>query len=189
MRKHSGNGMKLLTHFPRLTTIALSYVAAFLVFGLLGEQFFHDALAPFGLAGAFIAGALYTFSFTSSIGALLLVALVPYYPAGVIAVIGGIGALAADVFIFNFIRHNLDKEVERVSRSALVCRVGAKGLFCTRWFRALLGFLVIASPLPDELGAALLSAAKMKSGDFTLIAFIADILGIYALVSAFSFLS
>ena len=171
-----------IKHFPRLTTIVLSYAAAFLVFGLLGAQFFHDLLAPFGIFGIFIAGVFYTFSFTSSIGALILVTVAPYFPTGVIAVVGGAGALAADLAIFNFVKHDLKKEVDRIANSAFICAVGAKNIFCQQWFRNVFGAFILASPLPDELGVAMMSTGKISKGNFALISFIVDVVGIYVLV-------
>ncbi len=68
----------MINHYPRLTAIALSYIAAAILFLFLGENFFHTLIAPLGIIGIFIAGALYTYSFTASIGALLLIALAPH---------------------------------------------------------------------------------------------------------------
>ncbi len=49
-----------------------------------------------------------------------------------------------------------------------------------------MGALVIASPIPDEIGIAIMSSAKIDTVSFALLTFIADVLGIYALVSAAS---
>lgn len=173
----------MLKRFPHLTTIAFSYVAALLLFFFLGEQFFHNLLTPFGIAGVFIAGALYTYSFSSAAGAVLLLALAPYYSPGVIAVVGGLGAVAADLTIFRFITHDLKKEVGRIAKSALVCQIGAKAIFCKQWFRNALGFMILASPAPDELGIAMISTTKISKETFVVLMFIADMVGIYLLVS------
>ncbi|HEY4474031.1 MAG TPA: hypothetical protein VI957_02630 [Candidatus Paceibacterota bacterium] len=176
--------MKPFIFYPRLTTIALSYIAAVLVFFFLGENFFHNLIVPLGIIGIFIAGSLYTYSFTASTGALLLIALAPHYPAGMIAVVGGIGATLADFTLFRFIGNSLHKEITRLSKSKLVCEIGATSLFCKAWFRNALGALILASPFPDELAIALMSAAKIRKETFIWLTFIADTVGIYLLVSA-----
>ena len=176
----------MLKHFPRLTTITLSYVAAGLVFIFLGPKFFQTLIVPFGIIGVFAAGALYTYSFTTSIGALLLIALLPYHSVGVMAVVGGIGAAVADFTIFKLIRNDLKKEVDRIATSKLIQQIGCRGIFCKRWFRDLLGAIVIASPLPDEVGVAMMSTAKIKKETFILLTFIADVIGIYLLVNIFT---
>ena len=175
----------MLRHYPRLTTIALSYVAAGVLLLLLGAPFFQNLIVPFGIFGVLFAGALYTYSFTTSLGALLLIALAPYHPAGVIAVVAGIGAASADFLIFKFIRHDLKKEVHRIGSSKLirqVCESG--GILCKKWARNVLGVLIMASPFPDEIGIAMMSTTRMKKESFLLLALIVDILGIYLLVSA-----
>ncbi len=174
----------MIKHFPRLTTIALSYVAVFVVFILIGPSLFSKIVTPLGLLGIFVAGMLYTYSFTTSIGALLLLPFALHYPAGVIAVIGGIGSVFADFTIFKIIRHDLNKEVQRIASSKVVHRLGRAPLFREAWFRDIVGALIIASPIPDEMGIAIMSNAKIEDASFALLAFIADMFGIYVLVSA-----
>ena len=176
----------MLEHFPRLTTIGLSYVAAFLVFGFLGPNFFSQFITPLGIAGIFLAGLLYTYSFTTSIGAILLLPFALHYPAGFIAVIGGIGSLFGDLTIFSLLRNNLHKEVDRLAKCTPMRRLGATPLFRNIWFRDIVGALVIASPIPDEIGIGIMSSAKIDTASFALLTFIADMVGIYLLVSAVS---
>lgn len=173
----------MLKHYPRFTTIALSYVAAGLLFIFLGPEFFQTLILPFGIFGVIVAGALYTYSFTTAIGALLLIALIPYHPIGVLAVVGGIGATLADFTIFKFVRDDLKKEVRRFGASKMIQNVcSANGILCKKWMRNLMGVMIMASPFPDELGIAMMSTTKMKRETFLLLAFIVDIIGIYLLV-------
>jgi len=176
----------MIEHFPRLTTIGLSYVAAFLVFAFLGPEFFSMYITPLGIFGIFLAGILYTYSFTTSIGALLLIPFALHYPPGFVAVIGGIGSLFGDLTIFSIIKNDLHKEVQRIASSRAMRRLGATPLFRSRWFRDILGALVIASPIPDEIGIAIMSSAKIDTASFALLSFIADMLGIFLLVGAVS---
>jgi len=174
----------VVKHFPHLTTVFLSYIAAFLLFLFLGPDFFRNLILPFGALGLFIAGMLYTYSFTASTGAVLLITLAPLYPPGVIAVIAGIGATLADVTIFRLIRNDLKEEVHRIGSSLIMRRIGGAPLFRDHWFRDVLGALILASPLPDEIGIAIMASAKIKEGPFSLLTFISDTIGIYLLVIA-----
>ncbi len=174
----------MLKHFPRLTTVALSYLAAFLLLTFLGHDVFEDLILPFGIFGIFVAGMLYTYSFTASIGALLIVAIANDYSPGLIAVVGGIGSLVSDVTIFKLVRNDLHKEVARIGRAPLMKRLGATPVFRERWFRDALGALVVASPLPDEIGIGIMASTKIKEDAFLYLAFIADMVGIYVLVTA-----
>lgn len=174
----------MLKHYPRFTTIALSYLAAGLLFIFLGASFFQELILPFGMFGVAIAGALYTYSFTASIGALLLISLAPFHPVGVLAVVGGVGATIADYTIFKFVRDDLKKEVKRFGASKMIRNIcSADGILCRSWMRNLLGTAIMASPFPDELGVAMMSTTKMRQGTFLMLAFIVDMLGIYLLVT------
>ncbi len=178
----------MFKRFPRLTTVVLSYVAAFFLLMFVGPEFFETLILPFGLIGVFVAGMLYTFSFTASLGALLLVSIAHDFSPGIIAVVGGIGALISDLTILKFINNDLHKEVLRLSKSRAAKWLGATPVFRNRWFRDALGALVIASPLPDEMGVAILASTKIKEDAFMYLAFIADMVGIYLLVSGAAFL-
>lgn len=173
----------MFKRFPRLTTILLSYLAAFLVFAFLGPEFFNNLVGPLGVFGIFIAGMLYTYSFTTSIGAILLIPFALHYPAGFVSVVGGIGSLFGDLTIFSIIRNDLHKEVTHIASSRFMRRLGATPLFRDRWFRDVFGALIIASPLPDEFGIAIMSSAKIDTTSFALLSFIADMIGIYILVT------
>jgi hypothetical protein len=174
----------VLKHFPRLTTVALSYVAAFLLFLFLGPDFFEGLILPFGLLGILVAGVLYSYSFTASVGALILVSVAHDYAPGVAAVVGGIGALLADIAIFKFIREDLKREIGHIAKTEFMRLIGSVPIVKERWFRNVFGALILASPFPDEIGIAIMASAKIEEGTFTLLAFIADMFGIYLLVIA-----
>lgn len=173
-------------HYPHLVSIGLSYIAAILLFSFLGPDFFEGLIKPFGLIGVFVAGALYTYSFTASIGALILISIAGDYAPGTIAVIGGIGSLMSDVAIFTFIRNDFKKEIAQITRTPAMRVLSGMLIFKARWFRDAVGAAVLASPLPDEIGIAIMASTRIEQGVFTMLAFIADMIGIYLLVSAAS---
>jgi hypothetical protein len=53
-----------------------------------------------------------------------------------------------------------------------------------RSVRNTLGFLIIASPLPDEIGVALISMTRMDETTFRTLDFAANAFGIYVLAIA-----
>ena len=155
-----------------------------MVFLLLGPTYLGAYITPLGVVGIFIAGLLYTYSFTTSIGAILLLPFIMYYPLGVIAVIGGLGSLFGDLTLFRLVRNDLHKEVQHIASSKFIRRLGVTPLIREPWFRDVIGALILASPIPDEIGIAIMATAKIETATFMLIAFMADVLGIYLLVSA-----
>jgi hypothetical protein len=125
---------------------------------------------------------LYTYSFTASLGALLLISVAHEYSPGVIAVVAGVGSLISDVAIFKLLRNDLKKEVARIGKSEILKRLGAAPVFREKWFRDTFGAAILASPFPDEIGIAIMASTKIKEDTFTLLAFIADMVGVYLLV-------
>jgi hypothetical protein len=98
----------------------------------------------------------------------------------VTALLGSLGAVCGDLFIFYFIRDRLSGHLtELISERGMPKRL--KRLFkmrMFRWFTFLLGGIIIASPLPDELGIGLLGFSKMKLSWFVPISFIFNFFGI-----------
>ena len=171
----------MFKHFPQFTAVILTYLLAFGVFAALGPATAHAIVAPLGIGGIIVAGALYTYGFTASIGAVLLFALAPDYSPVLLALLGGLGATVADLTIFGFFKGTLHKEVNKVASIPAIKFVIKSRLFRSAWVRDLLGFLIIASPLPDEIGIALISMTRMTKSTFRIVDFSANVLGIYFL--------
>ncbi|MDO8658949.1 MAG: hypothetical protein Q7K55_09495, partial [Candidatus Levybacteria bacterium] len=51
------------------------------------------------------------------------------------------------------------------------------------WTLPVIGAIIIASPLPDEIGVSLISISKMKTYRFLLLSFILNSIGIFSIVS------
>lgn len=176
----------MIKNYPHLTFILYSYVVAILLFVLLGDKFFHQLVTPFGIGGIFVAGMMYSYSFTIGLGALLLPAFLEHFSPGVIAVIGGLGGTFADATLFKLFKDNLKIELKRFGATKFMQTVAKLPFMNHRWFRDILGMLVIISPLPDEIGIAIMASAHLSENKFRLLSLTANIAGIYLLVSAAS---
>ena len=171
----------MFKHYPKLSAIALTYLLAFGVFAALGPDTAHHLVEPLGIGGIIVAGALYTYGFTASLGAVVLFALVPDYSPVMLALLGGFGATVADLTIFRFMKGTLHKEVLKISHSPIIKYIVQSRAARTKWIRNAAGFFIIASPLPDEIGIALISMTRMNEETFRIVDFCANVLGIYAL--------
>jgi uncharacterized membrane protein YdjX (TVP38/TMEM64 family) len=47
-----------------------------------------------------------------------------------------------------------------------------------------LGAIIIASPLPDEMGVGLMGISKLKTSQFILLSFVLNAIGIFIVVTA-----
>ncbi len=132
------------------------------------------------LLGSFIAGMFFTSTFTVAPATATLGELARAGSLLEVAALGGLGAMVGDMVIFRFVRDRLSDHLMEYLKLAGGTERLAELLMrkSTRWFSWILGGLLIASPLPDELAVTLLGASKMKTGYFMLISFAFNALGI-----------
>lgn len=174
----------MFKHYPKLSAILLTYPLALGIFAAIGPETMHLIVEPWGTGGIFVAGALYTYGFTASAAMFIIPAFLPHYSPIAIALIAGLGATLADVTIFRLLKGNLKKEIQRVAKIPTVKRVLGTPLMKIKAVRNIIGFLIITSPFPDELGIAFLTMAKMDEPTFRIVSFAANVLGVYLLASA-----
>lgn len=142
-----------------------------------------SALHRFSIFGIIIAGMFFTSIFTTApaIAALGELSLV-YHPV-VVAFLGAAGAILGDLVIFRFVKDRFSSDLSellatRTSGDRIKKLMHMKFF---RWFFFLIGGIIIASPLPDELGISMLGASQMKTRWFLLVAFIFNFIGILAI--------
>ncbi|KKR78269.1 MAG: hypothetical protein UU23_C0001G0033 [Candidatus Curtissbacteria bacterium GW2011_GWA1_40_9] len=149
---------------------------------------FHNFLLQFGqwrYIGAFLGGMLFVSTFTVTTGALILLVLAEKLSPIEIGVVAGAGAVLGDLLIFRFVKDNLTKELGEIYSI-----FGGKHLTAVlntkyfSWVFPVFGAIVIASPLPDELGVSLMGISRMKTYQFLFLSFILNAVGIFLVVSA-----
>lgn len=163
--------------------IALSVLVAIL---LVRTSVFASLLAStgeIGILGAFVAGMFFTSIFTTApaIAALGEVSILQgvFYTA----LFGAIGSVLGDLVIFRFVRDRFSEHVSEILTHQSVWRrfhlLFKRRFF--RWFTLFIGGFILASPLPDELGIAVLGFSKMRVKYFILLSFVFNFLGILAI--------
>ena len=131
------------------------------------------------LFGSFIAGMFFTSVFTAAPATVVLAQIAQVNSVFLVAFFGGIGAMVGDLVIFRFIKNRLSEDILyllKKSKSERMLSIFRLRIF--RWSIAFLGALVIASPLPDELGLMMLGFSKIKTSLFIPISFLLNSLGI-----------
>ncbi len=171
-----------LATFGILLAVVLSQIEAFHTFLM------H--IGGFGYIGAFIAGMLFVSTFTVATSALVLLTLAETLSPIEIGLIAGLGAVVGDLTIFHFIKDNLTSEIEQIFNH-FDKKKHLKHLFHTKYFNWMLpvfGAIIIASPLPDELGVSLMGLSQMNTTRFIILSYILNSLGIFVVVSASIFI-
>ncbi|MDO8552213.1 MAG: hypothetical protein Q7S01_01635 [bacterium] len=132
------------------------------------------------LLGSFIAGMFFTSVFTTAPAIVALGEIANANSIFLTAIFGGMGAVFGDLIIFRFIRDRFSKHLMELAGH---WRAGRKvsaflHLRFIRWFTFVIAGLIIASPLPDELGISLLGFSKVRMYWFIPLSFMFNGLGI-----------
>lgn len=170
--------------YPKLLLICATFIVAFLLlhFGYL--DFLHY-IKQEGVVWIFIAGLLFSSSFTAAFSIAAFIEMAPFVNPILAAPIAGFGAFIADYVLFSFLRFSIDDEVDRLKQTRL-------GLWIRRMIfhpslseKQRLAIIlsiagaVIASPLPDEIGISMLSSVKqITPRTFMMLCFALNTLGI-----------
>lgn len=132
------------------------------------------------IVGSFVTGLFFTSVFTTAPAIVTLGELIRLNSILPVAFFGALGAVIGDLIIFRFMRDRFAEHVmELVSHRHIGKRMGVlfrRKLF--RWLSFFVGGLIIASPLPDELGIGLFGFSRMKTMWFIPLSFVFNFLGI-----------
>lgn len=142
-------------------------------------------LGAYSYLGAFVAGILFVCTATTGIGAVMLVILAKQLPILTLCLIAGLGAVLADLVMFHIFKDGLLEELEDIYNELhgrKLSHIFHSKAF--RWTLPVLGALIIASPLPDELGVGLMGISKLSIWRFAGLSWILNSIGIFTAVSA-----
>lgn len=132
------------------------------------------------LLESFIAGLFFTSAFTTAPAIAALGEIAQNAPSvWHVALAGGLGALVGDLIIFRIMRDRLEQDIYyALGRGGKMLHTILKvKLF--RWITFFLGALIIASPLPDELGLMMMGLSRERISIFIPTSFIFNSLGIF----------
>lgn len=132
------------------------------------------------LVGSFIAGLFFTSLFTTAPAIVALGEIAQAHSLFWTAILGGAGAVVGDMVIFRFIRDRFSEHLTALARERGFLK-RAKIILQSRILRRsslFVGGLILASPLPDELGISILGLAHVSTRWFVPISFLFNALGI-----------
>ena len=165
-----------------LGVVALSVIVAFILAKTGALTGILTSTQEWELLGSLVAGIFFVSMFTAAPAGVALFEIAAANSIWEVALFGGIGALIGDFLIFRFIKDSISEDIHwlmrKTKRERLVSIFRPK-LF--KWVIPLIGALIIASPLPDEAGLAMMGLSKMKTSVFIPISFALNFLGILAI--------
>ncbi|MCK5059614.1 MAG: hypothetical protein KAR00_00490 [Candidatus Pacebacteria bacterium] len=129
--------------------------------------------------GSFIAGIFFTSFFTVAPAAIALGEIAQSGSLLFTAFWGGLGAVVGDMLIFLFVRDRLARDI-----SLLIARFKYKKWFSLfqwkplKFLAPIAGAIIIASPLPDEIGLTLMGISKTRTITVIPLSFTLNFIGI-----------
>jgi len=142
-------------------------------------------IGALGYLGAFVTGIFFVSTFTVAPAAVILYHLADTLHPIEVALLAGLGAMVGDYIIFRFMKDKVSEELLPVIRKMTTPEI--KILFKSPYFAWILpvfGAIIIASPLPDEVGVGMLGLSKIKRWQFFVLAFALNAVGIFIVVTA-----
>lgn len=169
--------------FKNTLFLALSMVLFFLLAQTPQVDGILRQLGYMGRLGSLITGFFFVSTYTVVPAGYVLFELAKYQNALEVAAFAGVGAMLGDYIIFRFIRDRVMDEIMPYLSKVGTSKV--RRLFTTpyfAWLVPVIGAVIVASPLPDELGVSLMGASKMKSTHFMVITYLLNAAGILVIV-------
>ena len=173
-----------MKRYPKLIFFLITLIAAYFLFQDRSSIGFDNFVSSLGYLGIFFTGLLYSYGFTSGFASSAFLVMDGDYNIFLAGILGGLGALFSDIVIFRFFKSTFYDEVERLSREKFI--VGLSRIipgFIKKTALPVLGAVIIASPLPDELGVSLMaSSKKLPPKTFAIISFFLNTAGVISLL-------
>lgn len=170
--KHTSAALVLLSLF--IFFIDSAVVGAIFAFG-----------KDLGYIGAFIGG-LFTASFFTAVPAIvLLVSMAPNLDPFAMAIVAGAGSMVGDWLLLSFIGKKVFAELKPLFLRLKLSRILKKLRHpSTHWLLFVFGGFTIASPLPDEIGLAMLGVSHFKPAYILALCFVLNSMGLLAVILA-----
>lgn len=174
--------------YPNLTIFFVIIIFTIILYQTGILNYWVKSLERLGYVGIILVGMFFVSTFTVTPAGTILILMMEDFNILLISILAGFGGMLGDYFIFRFVKDGLVGELkiifERVSGNGFrkIGEILHTGYFA--WLGPFVGAIIIASPLPDELGIGLLGIYKLNDKKFALITFVLDTVGIFILLSA-----
>jgi len=169
--------------FRDFCIVVFSIILAYIFVRLNTINTFLNLTLELKILGSFFAGIFFTSVFTIAIASVALVELANSGSVFLVALCGALGALCGDLILFLFIRDTVSDDILKfINRTWRGHFLQSFHFGFLKWLLPIFGGLIIASPLPDELGITLLGISKTQMKVLVPISFVFNFIGIILLV-------
>jgi len=170
--------------YPKLLLLVATIGIAYYLFSLPGAKTFVASFNNLGYFGDFISGILFAFGFTVpfSIGFFIT-----SHPVDIIlaTIIASVGSVVGDLVIFKTIKFSFIDEFKELEKKKVLKKIGEivknnKHVLIRHYLVYIFAGIILASPLPDEIGVSMLAGlTTIKTSTLAIISFILHAIPIY----------
>jgi len=143
------------------------------------------SLDEFGYASGLIAGALSVSFFTTVPALVLIFDLAQKFDALTLALLVALGSVLGDWLILKFYEERIFTELGPMIEKLKLKRLKASlEQPSTRWILVVIGAFIISSPLPDEVGLALMGISRSNRWAVLGVCFVLNLIGAWLIILA-----
>ncbi|MDD4353679.1 MAG: hypothetical protein PHN56_04435 [Candidatus Nanoarchaeia archaeon] len=159
--------------YPKLAIFTAALILGLIIFGNSKSIIFTKIIPNLGVFGYFLSGFFYVYSFTSGSAAAILFNLSLPENFYELWAFSSLGAAMADLILLLFVQSFFENEIIMLSKSKSIKKLDAffKKFFKSfkRLFYLIISSILIASPLPTEIGVFIVSSTRALSLKFLLL--------------------
>lgn len=164
---------------PKVSSFFLLYILFVFVYFLFKENI-HFLISNLEIFGVFISGILYTFGTTGGLAIFVIHEQSKVFDPLFISLIAGVGAGLIDILTFKYIEKSFADELHKISKFKPFVWLSGIKFISNKYFYAILGIILMASPVSDDFGIYFLNKVKdLKNIHIFVIGFIVNFIGIY----------
>lgn len=169
--------------YKKFKSLGVIYLLTFFLFGGL-NTWVPESFIEWGYFGIFISGIFYVFSFTAPIATAFILIFSFNKNIILLGLIAGIGSLLGDILIFHFIKISFADEIKELSNHKIsIFTLKKIPQRYQKYLAYTIGAFFIATPLPDEIGIAILAFSKeVKLQYFGIVSYILNTGGIFLII-------
>lgn len=174
--------------YPKLFLLILSFILAYFLFKNSNIPEWILGLEKLGYLGSFISGIFISFGFSTVLGIGFFVILNPQNIL-LATILGGLGAMMGDLIIFKSIKFSFMDEFKELEKTRAIHKIKEiakrkKHIVILHYFLYIFAGLTLATPLPDEIGVAMLAGlTTIKPVKLVFISFIVHSVTIFLILS------
>lgn len=137
-----------------------------------------------GLIGGLIGGAMSVSMFTTAPALILIVEVAQHTNPVHLVIVASIGSIIGDWLIIKFLEDEVAKEIKPILKKFHILQyIRRFQRSKSRWLATVLGSILLALPLPDEFGIALMDISNIKRRHLLTICFMLNFIGLIGLVA------